>query len=157
MSSILASPAGARPIGSGRFSLWQRILFMRLLVISGAIFAFLGFLFVAYGTYWLGTPPPPPPAVCYTPPCSGGLWWYQIVAIGIVLLGIGFLLALVGVAFKGPSKEWNEIPLPPTHVLAGGLTRTVYRCSTCGASLSGSETRCPGCGGSFEDTTKTLR
>lgn len=132
----------------------KRILLMRLLVISGAFLAFLGSLFVAYGTWWFGTPPPPPPWDC-RPPCII-LWWYQIIAIGIVLLGAGFLVALLGVAFKGPSREWSEIAVPPVAVLkAGGVTRVTYRCSACGASLSGDETRCPACGRPFEEAAKT--
>jgi hypothetical protein len=138
-----APPVEARLTGGGRYSLRDRISFMRILLSAGAVFSFIGSVLVAYGFYWFGVPPPPPSGICYGA-CGEGLWWNQIIAIGIILIGFGLLLALIGIAVKGPSREWSEVPSPPLGTV--GTPGFRYACPGCGGDVFASQTTCPACG-----------
>ena len=117
---------------------------MRILVSIGGVLAFLGFLLVAYGMYWLGVPPPPAGGICYGS-CEG-LWWNQIIAIGVGLIGFALLLALLGVAVKGPSREWSDLAPTPPAVRVARAPGYRYACPACGGDVYSSETTCPECG-----------
>ena len=135
-----APPFPARLPRGTKYSLRDRIFYMRILVSAGAVLSFFGFLFIAYGVWYIGTPPPPP-SNCY-PLCEQGLWWNQIIAIGIVLVAVGLLVALIGVAVKGPSREWSEIASTPSPPEPRELP--IRRCPNCGAHTYLNV--CPECG-----------
>lgn len=143
--------ASAPPVESsltygGKYSLRDRIFLMRILLSTGAVFSFLGSLAVAYGFYWFGVPPPPPSGICYGA-CGEGLWWNQIIAIGIILLGFGLLLALIGIAVKGPSREWSEVAPPPVGTVETPVAPGFrYACPGCGGDVYSRQTTCPACG-----------
>ena len=145
MSLCAASVAPPPGPSKGRtYSLRDRISLMRVLVSVGGVLAFIGFLFVAYGFYWFGVPPPPPNGVCYGS-CEG-LWWNQIIAIGVGVIGFGLLLALFGVAIKGPSREWSETAPAPPAIETGRVPGFRYACPGCGSDVYSTQTTCPECG-----------
>ncbi len=123
--------------GTALSSMRTRLSIAWALIALGAVLAFSGFLATAVGVFQ-------PVALVL----NGVVILNSLVAWGIVLSGVGAVLAVLGAAVRALSRDWSDMAY---NVPPAGPQNPMRKCPSCGVHTWMNV--CPECGHSLDTRT----